>query len=638
MKKGLVRLLAALLAVLLLAGCDVSPDSTTPSTEGDGTQTTETTPQAAQEEDRLKRLSLCITDNGSPDTKTLVNKRFDYYVEAGFLSVRLGGGWSTTASDAWVLSENAQNKFIAAKEHGMTVKLIPTTMMSNPDYIYSDAGSRFVNHLGISSNANCISYWYEGLEEHTEKALRAHLEYLQGIDCLGIIDGIVVDCGAAGETIYPAAWTQGGGETTMWCYADNAVADFRAEMEAKYGNIAAANTAWGTSYGSFDEVAVPKPGEATGTYWRDTLNWYIQSKRDAIEQQIVIYQKVLKEMGMEEIPLIIYLPGTYFTEAQFEECVEQGTANDAIMMGADNLGMVDLAAKYGCYLQYTGCESIGGVNYVRQYMYQNSLEYIPVFGENAAHDGLNAQMDTIFDNITNTNMAGIDFTNCSFLFDIYGEPNELYDTLAKKMRTFKGYVKRYDYMYMPDEFSKTAEQSGAVLQLALTINKEASTNITYYFLNIMNIDYVVQPGDVIEYDVILKDSLHGIGHVDAALDNDGWLRDCAVIDTDGSNCHPMGDLRTLAYGQVYHRTMRIGDKLSGRTIETIMLAAHPEASAYEQYENGTYVVWYDNIRITNNGEVKVHIFADAADYENLTISVRNTKDITGELTLVSVEE
>lgn len=633
MKNRLAKILAGLLAALMLAGCAdvVNPteDPTTP---------TQNTPQATQEEDRLKRLSLCITDNGAPDTRNLVEKRFDYYVEAGLLSVRLGGGWSTTASDQWVLSENAQNKYLAAKAHGMTVKMIPTTMMANPDYIYNDAGSRFVNHLGVSSNANCISYWYEGLEEHTEKALRAHLEYLTQIDCLSIIDGIIVDSGAAGETIYPAAWTQGGGETTMWCYADNAVADFRAEMEAQYGDIAAANAAWGTNYGSFGEVAVPKPGEAKGTYWRDTLNWYILSKRDAIEQQIVIYQKVLKEMGMEEIPLIIYLPGTYFTEAQFEECVINGTANDAIMMGADNLGMVDLAAKYGCCLQYTGCESIGGVNYVRQYMYANSLEYVPVFGENAAHDGLNAQIDTIFENITSTNMAGIDFTNCSFLFDVYGEPNELFKTLTQKLRTFRGYVKRYDYMYMPEQFEKTAEQEGAVLQLELNINRDPSSSITYFFLNILDINYVVQPGDVLEYDVKLGSDMHGMGHVDACLGKDLWLRDMGVLDTDGKNCHPQGDLRTEAFGQVYHRTMRIGDKLSGRTIETIMLAAHPDSNAYEFYENGTYLIWYDNIRITNNGEVKVLIFADAADFEKLNISVRNNKDITGELTLVAVEE
>ena len=632
MKKVLALLLAILMVLPIFAGCDQTeiPEPTKPS---DGS-----VPQAPVEEDQLKRLSLCITDNGAPNTKNLVDKRFDYYVEAGFLSVRLGGGWSTTASDQWTLAENEKNKYLAAKAHGMTVKMIPTTMMANPEYIYSDPGSRFVDNLGISSNANCISYWYEGLEEHTEKALRAHLEHLQEIDCLSIVDGIIVDSGAAGETIYPADWTQGRTETTMWCYADNAIADFRVKMEAQYGTIAAANAAWGTKYSSFAEVTVPKPGEAKGTYWRDTLNWYILAKRDAIEKQIVIYQKVLEEMGLEDIPLIIYLPGTYFTEAQFEECVATGTVNNAIMMGADNLGMVDLAAKYGCYLQYTGCETIGGVNYVRKYMYAKSLEYIPVFGENAAHDGLNAQLDMIFDNITDTNMAGIDFTNCSFLFDIYGEPNDLFDALAKKLRTFKGYVKRYDYMYMPDEYQKEAEQTGGVLQLELNINRDPSTAITFFFLNILDINYVVQPGDVLEYDVMLGSEMHGMGHVDACLGKDLWLRDFAVIDTDGKNCHPQGDLRTEAYGQVYHRTMRIGDKLSGRTIETIMLAAHPDSNAYEFYENGTYLVWYDNIRITNNGEVKVLIFADAADYAKLNISLRNSRDITGQLSLVDLEK
>lgn len=179
-----------------------------------------------------------------------------------------------------------------------------------------------------------------------------------------------------------------------------------------------------------------------------------------------------------------------------------------------------------------------------------------------------------------------------------------------------------------------AEETEAALKLELTIDKSADATLSYFFLNIADLNYVVQEGDVLEYDVMLENSLHGIGHVDAALDNGGWLRDCGVTDTDGANCHPMGDLRSKAVGQVYHRSMLIGNSVSGRTIEKLQLAAHPDANAYEQYENGTYVVWYDNIRITNNGEVKKVIYANHSDFENLQVSVGLSSNISGTLTSV----
>ncbi len=179
-----------------------------------------------------------------------------------------------------------------------------------------------------------------------------------------------------------------------------------------------------------------------------------------------------------------------------------------------------------------------------------------------------------------------------------------------------------------------ADEAEAALRLELTIEKSSDATLSFFFLNIADLNYVVQEGDVLEYDVMLESSLHGIGHVDAALDNGGWLRDCGVTDSDGANCHPMGDLRDKAVGQVYHRSMLIGNSASGRTIEKLQLAAHPDASAYEQYENGTYVVWYDNIRITNNGEVKKVIYANHSDFENLQVSVGLSQNITGTLSSV----
>ena len=92
----------------------------------------------------------------------------------------------------------------------------------------------------------------------------------------------------------------------------------------------------------------------------------------------------------------------------------------------------------------------------------------------------------------------------------------------------------------------SADGLAAGLRLEMKIEKGANDTLSFYFLNIADLNYVIQPGDVLEYDVMMENPLHGVGHVDAALDNGGWLRDCGVMDTDGVNCHPQGDLRGKA--------------------------------------------------------------------------------------------
>ena len=406
----------------------------------------------ALKENPVKRLALCITDNNAPDGITTVNKRFEQYVKSGLLSVRIGPAFETEASDQWTLTKKAKEKLEAAAEHNLTIKLIPQTLSYNPTYLSANADTHMVDQNGIPTNSNCISYWYDSWEEHVEKSLRAQLLAIKEIGCLDDVGGIIVDAGAAGEGIYPAGWTQGSNENAMWCYAENAQADFQEKMRQKYINITDANEAWGTEYADFEELSVPKPGEVKGVLWEDVLTWYIQVKRDVIEKQIVIFQKVLYELGCTDVKLVLYMPGTWFTEDGWNYCVEKGTVSDGLMLGADNTGMVELAAKYGCCLQYTGVETIDGVHYIRQYMYDNGYENIPVFGENAAHAGLNAQVESIFSNIMETNQIGIDFTDCSFLFDGYGDANDTYKKVEHCLDAFKTYLMEYDFAYVPEAY------------------------------------------------------------------------------------------------------------------------------------------------------------------------------------------
>lgn len=206
-------------------------------------------------------------------------------------------------------------------------------------------------------------------------------------------------------------------------------------------------------------------------------------------------------------------------------------------------------------------------------MYDCGYEDIPVFGENAAHDGLTTQIADIFDNIMSTNLRGVDFTDCSYLFDQAGNTNTTYTQVKEEMVALKAYL-----------------------------------------------------------NVILAEDMHGIGHIDATLSGGIPLRDCGVLDTAGRNCHPMGDLSVDAYGNVYHRCIEIGNSSCvGQTIVNLQLAAHPQASAYGDYENGTYTVWYDNIKITNNGVTKVVVYADEKDFSTLTPSIALSSGITSTL-------
>lgn len=595
----------------------------------------------ASQEASIEKLSLCITDNNAPNAEALVESRFDKYIEAGFESVRIMPGWTTTSSTNWTLQEESSLKLQTAVEAGLSIKLIPMTVMYNPDYLITNSDTRMETQNGQLSNSNCISYWYDGLETHINAALTAQLTALRDINCLDSVKGIILDAGAAGETIYPAGWTQNTSSNAMWCYADNAVEDFRVEMADKYSSITQANAAWGTNFLSFESVSVPKPGEVTGQMWEDTLTWYIETKRDFIEREIQIYQNVLETLNCEDIRIIIYLPGTWYSEADWNNCVINGTVTDSIMLGADNRAVVDLADKYNCYLQYTGVETRGGVDYVRQYMYDCGYEDIPVFGENAAHDGLTTQIADIFDNIMSTNLRGVDFTDCSYLFDQAGNTNTTYTQVKEEMVALKAYLNAYDYSYIPNIYENvsTTAIEGDALKLTLNINKDNLADISYLFLNIASLNYEVQEGDVLEYDVKLDQDMHGIGHIDAMLAEGGYIRDCGVIDNSGMNCHPMGDLSPYAMGVSYHRSMYIGDSAcSGKTIQNLQLAAHPQVSAYGDYANGIYTVWYDNIRITNNGVTKMLIFADGSDYMGLTVGVASSSGMSGSVALVTVGE
>ena len=91
--------------------------------------------------------------------------------------------------------------------------------------------------------------------------------------------------GIYGETLYPSGPTNGWTFSSTglfhnhqgwWAGDPLAIKSFRENMQRRYGEIDALNRAWGTRYGSFEEVATILPSKAPSRRARlDFVNWYL---------------------------------------------------------------------------------------------------------------------------------------------------------------------------------------------------------------------------------------------------------------------------------------------------------------------------------------------------------------------------
>lgn len=376
------------------------------------------------EEELMKKLGLSVTEGGLSTSRDAIFTRFAEYAAMGVTCVRIDTSWDTSVKGEWKLNASTKNYLDAARENGLLLKLILPTIMAPPSWISSEDGARLEDYNGRKS-INTVSYWYDGIEEYCTAAVHAQLKALVDGGWSDVIGGIVVDMGPAGEPLYPPAWTQvsngldnsDNGEEVMWCYADNAQADFRVKMEEKYGDIAAANTAWDTSYASFADVSVPLPNTVRDTFWEDTLVWYRDTKRAFMSAQIDIFRSALETYGLSSRPLILYLPGADFTDTQWKNCVRGGNAIDQVKMCCDNEYTVQLAAEKNCLLQYTGITGVDNLRILRAFMFENGYGTIPVFGENAGDAFSAGNPKNLAKIVQDYGLYGIDYTHTRFLYE-----------------------------------------------------------------------------------------------------------------------------------------------------------------------------------------------------------------------------
>lgn len=376
-------------------------------------------------DDTIRTIGLCVSEWQDYTGRTgELQQRFSVYKEAGFKTLRIGIEWRNIEPAAeGVFDTPMLTYMIAAKNAGMRFKMVAGTIMGVPQWYYDKFPDAYmVNHNGVAA-LNTPSYFAPELRTHLENALRGTLEYLKSTTMLDQIDSIVVDCGPAGEPLYPPAWTQQvdgldnpSGEEAFWGYDVYSQQNFRQTMEAKYGTIAAANAAWGTSYGSFTQVEVPKPGHGGGI-WADYLYWYRDAKRDFVTAQVEMYQRLVNEYSGGRIKLILYIPGSDVTDAAFEQAAQSGNGDGNLRIMCDSRFLIDTAKQYGLYLQYTGFENAEQTAYLRAYMDATGAGSIPFFGENAGGYDAVKNGNTLLSIIRRNGMAGIDVTHSRWLFD-----------------------------------------------------------------------------------------------------------------------------------------------------------------------------------------------------------------------------
>ena len=584
---------------------------------------TEATKTIYEGDETLLKLGLSVTEGGIPTGRDAVYKRFAEYKEMGITCVRIDTLWDTSVKGQWLLSSVTQTMLAAAREYGLTMKLILPTIMAPPAWLSADENSRLEDYNGRLS-VNTVSYWYDGIYGYTDMAVRAQLKALVDGGWSDVIGAVVVDMGPAGEGLYPPAWTQAAngldssnnGEEVMWCYADNAQNDFRAKMEAKYGGIASANAAWGTDFASFAALAVPRPGEASGQLWRNTLEWYRDTKRDFMAKQVDIFKSAMSDCGLGDRYLILYLPGADYLDSQWEACVSDGGAIAQIKLGGDNNYVVRLAAEKDCLLQYTGINDDYSLRLLRRYMYENGYGSIPVFGENAGDPVSAGDPERLAEIIAAQKLWGIDYTHSRMIYESDGVTHSaLYDTFRSIIPGLDEYLRSVDISVTPELFaSQTAAPDGDVLRLDISFDKPKSEKLAYIFFVIDKLNFTVDDGDTLEYDVRLSDDMQGLGAIDGSFSGGATMRDSfGMRDSLGISVHPNSDLSDYAYPDWYHRVIELGNASSdGASLHEIMLAAHPEDKD-GAFTTADVTVWYDNIVIKRDGEVVLEIFRDDGD-------------------------
>lgn len=381
---------------------------------------------------------ICVTDPAGwyRDSPEKIDRRFTLYRSIGVEMLRVEIDWRSCEPEAGKWDAGYIKAYLQlARKHGFRLKMIIGDMMAPPRwFLDATPASRIIDETGKFST-NTMSYWYPGLMPLLAQKQKQLIASLREMGVLDLVDYVVPTFGPAGEPLYPVPWTLGMDvPQTYWCYSDEAQSSFRDAMKRRHRTAAAADRAWGTRFGDWQQVRVLQPGERPGAYWADVLTWYRDTKRVFLRKQIAN----LKRQVGARTRLLMYIPGTAYTPGQWDEAVATARGSDPIMMMADSFDLIDAAASTGCQLQYTGCENEPEVARLAAYLTEKGYSAIPLWGENAGVLGAARDPQHLADVILKHQLAGIDYTHAHFLFEPDGvTPNDVFPRFAAAIKRIK---------------------------------------------------------------------------------------------------------------------------------------------------------------------------------------------------------
>ncbi|GBG11238.1 putative metallophosphoesterase [Paenibacillus agaridevorans] len=164
-------------------------------------------------------------------------------------------------------------------------------------------------------------------------------------------------------------------------------------------------------------------------------------------------------------------------------------------------------------------------------------------------------------------------------------------------------------------------EGGTSLKVTFTANSKGGN----YWWSINKDSYVFKPGDYVEYDVFLFNSVSGLGGVEiyttgSPVTSDFKFREQFKagewVDQDGYLGIPSTDISSKAYGKWYHRKLKIPESAVGTTLRDFTVGI--DKSSHNDGE--TFTAYYDNIAITNNDVVVKEIYTDGDPKANQRVS------------------